>query len=67
MISRLLTQQSEEKDQAYTRWRNAKCKKMVVDNKRGKAFKQQMTKEVKNQELDTEMKKVAEAAEVTRQ
>lgn len=67
MIQRLLQQQTEEKDQAYSRWRNAKCKKMVIDNKRGVAFKQQMAKEVKNKEIDNEMRKIAEEAEITRQ
>ena len=48
LIKRLLETQSSEKDTAYLRWRAAKCRKMVVDNKRGKAFKSDMVREVRN-------------------
>ena len=48
LIKRLLVEQFGEKNEAYSRWRAGKCKKMLTDNKRGHAFKQEMVKEVKN-------------------
>jgi hypothetical protein len=39
---------------------------MIIDNKRGKAFTQELAREVKNKQIDNEMKKVAADAEIVR-
>lgn len=65
-IQRLLAAQSEEKDQAYLMWRGTKCKKMVTDNKRSVAFKRKIAKEVRNKEIDNEMRKIGEKGDAHR-
>ena len=55
MIQRLLKQQSDEKNEAYTRWRTRKCEDIEFRNKKNKAEKMAHQREERNKELHKDM------------
>jgi hypothetical protein len=61
-----LKQQTEEKNNAYTNWRDKKCREMIFENKKSDAAKIENVKELKNQKIDTEQKKMSYGVEEDR-
>lgn len=66
LIQRLLAKQQKEQEEAYTRWRNEKCRDIVVENRRAKAEEADRLKIESNKRTYAELSKQAEEAEPER-
>lgn len=66
LVAKLLGQQREEQELAYSSRRQAKCKQMLAGQRRAKALEVQAAREVKRREMEAEAKVEAKRREKQR-
>ena len=56
LIQKLMQKQSEEQDEAYTRWRQEQCKQIILNNRKGRAEDAHAAKIERNIRIEEQMR-----------